>query len=140
MFPAFGIVINLLILNYFFQMAKGMQSYFRFFEKVLDLFFLLWHKRKINGANAPGPDPQGTMPCGFLRLAPDERDDDAAVQRQTDRKARLPDRRMEESLRGHSNTALTRPQVKTPEVRLVGRPCAPMLPGVIRHCQGGESG
>ncbi|RCK04226.1 hypothetical protein TH5_20875 [Thalassospira xianhensis MCCC 1A02616] len=47
---------------------------FDFFEKVLDLFFCLWHKRKINGRNAPGPKPaKPDALCGFLRLGPDQR-------------------------------------------------------------------
>ena len=28
-----------------------------FSKKVLDLFFCLWHKIKVNGGNAPGPKP-----------------------------------------------------------------------------------
>ncbi|KEO58787.1 hypothetical protein SMB34_12255 [Thalassospira permensis NBRC 106175] len=30
-------------------------------KKVLDLFFYLWHKDKVNGRNVPGPKP--ARPC-----------------------------------------------------------------------------
>ncbi|WP_404420740.1 hypothetical protein [Thalassospira australica] len=98
----------------------------KFFQKVLDLFFCLWHKRKINGKNAPGPKPaRPCRLCGFLRLGPDKRgDQDAAAKKQTGRRGNSQDMgwRMAEPLRGHSALGLrelTRSFVMTGEVRLV---------------------
>jgi len=45
----------------------GFWRYIKFFQKVLDLFFLLWHKDKVNGRNAPGPKP--ARPCALRVFA-----------------------------------------------------------------------
>jgi len=106
----------------------GFWRYIKFFQKVLDLFFLLWHKRKVNGRNAPGPKPaKRLVPRGFLRLGPDQRgDQDAAARIEAGRRGNPQDahRRMAKPLRRHSALVLTRFKhglfVMTGEVRLVG--------------------
>ncbi|AJD51761.1 hypothetical protein TH3_08215 [Thalassospira xiamenensis M-5 = DSM 17429] len=85
---------------------------FIFPKKVLDLFFCLWHKDKVNGRNAPGPKPaKRLVPRGFLRLGPDQRgDQDAAARIEAGRRgsSQEMDRRMAEPLRRRSALALIR--------------------------------
>ncbi|MDP2698912.1 hypothetical protein [Thalassospira sp.] len=51
-----------------------------FLKKVLDLFFFLWHNRKINGTNPPGAKPARLDALRVFAFGPEERgDDDAAI-------------------------------------------------------------
>ncbi|RCK33362.1 hypothetical protein TH9_10755 [Thalassospira xiamenensis] len=90
------------------QIMAGRQA----LEKVLDLFFCLWHKDKVNGRNAPGPKPAKPYRlCGFLRLGPDQRgDQDAAGKIEAGRGSSPQDmgRRMAKPLRRRSAPVLIR--------------------------------
>ncbi|KZB69257.1 hypothetical protein AUP42_10300 [Thalassospira lucentensis] len=93
-------------------MGQLLAVYKVFSKKVLDLFFYLWHKSKVNGRNAPGPKPAKRLaPRGFLRLGPDQRGDrDAAARIEAGRRSSPQDmdRGMAEPLRRYSALALIR--------------------------------
>jgi len=86
----------------------------RFLNKVLDLFFCLWHKKKINGRNTPGPKPaKPDALCGFLRSGSDQRGHQGAGTQAGMGTGRGgdpqdTDRRMAEPLWGHNALLLIR--------------------------------
>ncbi|MDP2697068.1 hypothetical protein [Thalassospira sp.] len=83
MFFAFCVYVQHIVFKSFLTGRQCASKVFSdFLKKVLALFFSLWHNRKINGANAPGPKPARLVPCGFLRLGQMK---ETMMQRQNDR-------------------------------------------------------